>query len=1008
MSRIISPLYCDAKDEQLLDMVNQVLSRTAPGKFDDSMEALLTPFMHPRGIKELSTSTGLRIAFAIINLLGSLESGQSDIRLRALRALRDETLALPVTSMRINTARVLVQIMKELVRSRYDYISQLKLAHDFRRAASGKPSIVLEQLEKYHLLEMPEDNSQIAFDDHVHDASTVGRKTPTHLVMDAWVKGIRILTVIHWGFVSKAMAEELLEAAEIMGIKARIGIRLNANLGDKYATLIWVPSGFDSPADYLAFLEQPVIKEFLDGYREVNVFRRHCTQDILTRFNAVHRPVLEEKFGLRLQQLKTKDFLEFVGEAQPSPLHLARFILNNLRQPMQARTVQLRKEYEKADAAQKEEIESLVETMNNLTVDSILAHYLTKTECPDNQDPNIPCSNAPAILKLTPEELLYRLRHLHSGFRITLVPFNLKTEEVIDILFQGKGAITHIELANLRQGAADHPRMNRLSRLKDALNHGNVVIIKRMIRDCITRMKFSDAPAGNTTPERLHHILRNLSDLTTPYSHNRLKVRMGSGSSGYAMRNYGMGLTVVDSLPARQQRNLTHSKERFLPFRVDPKLRTSVIVQDIKFRPPFTGLVRFIPPSIRRFFFAKRQRRWKPGHIEPAGESNRNLMVLGGRQLQDNELSLRPPERDTDAFKFGPSYFNTALRNWLKVFIGFVPAFLTFALTKDWWLLAYFGAPIWFGITGLRNIIQSILGGGGLRRSPLLHWGDLISWQRIADSLLFTGFSVPLLDWLVKTIILDHGMNITTQTDPLMLYSYMALANGIYISSHNLFRGLPKSAAAGNFFRSILSIPIAVAFNGIIGSLLSSMGVVGVDGILQRWAAVISKLASDCVAGVIEGLADRATNLRLRTQDYEEKVRQMMDTLCRLEMLFPDDDIPELLASPERFQELVQKTRPDLFSIVVINALDLLYFWLYQPRAPLALRETMEKMSPDEQDFFINSQQILTLERTITTMFVDGLYGKQFAKPLSFYLERYAGYLRRLKHLRRLENRPTE
>jgi hypothetical protein len=42
-------------------------------------------------------------------------------------------------------------------------------------------------------------------------------------------------------------------------------------------------------------------------------------------------------------------------------------------------------------------------------------------------------------------------------------------------------------------------------------------------------------------------------------------------------------------------------------------------------------------------------------------------------------------------------------------------------------------------------------------RSPLLRWNDLVSWNRVADSLLFTGFSVPLLDFLVKTTLLDRG-----------------------------------------------------------------------------------------------------------------------------------------------------------------------------------------------------------------------------------------------------------
>ena len=126
---------------------------------------------------------------------------------------------------------------------------------------------------------------------------------------------------------------------------------------------------------------------------------------------------------------------------------------------------------------------------------------------------------------------------------------------------------------------------------------------------------------------------------------------------------------------------------------------------------------------------------------------------------------------------------DSRLKNSLKVLIGFVPAFACFALTKDWWFLAYFGAFIWFGITGFRNILQSVLGGGGINRSHLLRWNDYVSWDRMTDSLLFTGFSVPLLDYFVKTLLLDTGFGINVATNSSALYAIMALANGIYLST---------------------------------------------------------------------------------------------------------------------------------------------------------------------------------------------------------------------------------
>ena len=152
--------------------------------------------------------------------------------------------------------------------------------------------------------------------------------------------------------------------------------------------------------------------------------------------------------------------------------------------------------------------------------------------------------------------------------------------------------------------------------------------------------------------------------------------------------------------------------------------------------------------------------------------------------------------------------------------------------------------------------------------------------------MLYTGFSVPLLDYLVKTVILNRGFGITTATHPYELYTFMALANGIYLSSHNAFRGFPRAVIVGNFFRSVLSIPIAILFNTAIGASLSAAGVVGIDAILQKWAAIISA-ASDFVAGIIEGLSDRYNNIHLRFRDYRKKLADLLRVYTQLEIFSP-------------------------------------------------------------------------------------------------------------------------
>ena len=231
----------------------------------------------------------------------------------------------------------------------------------------------------------------------------------------------------------------------------------------------------------------------------------------------------------------------------------------------------------------------------------------------------------------------------------------------------------------------------------------------------------------------------------------------------------------------------------------------------------------------------------------------------------------------------------------------------------------------------------------------------------------------------------------------MVLYSVMALANGIYLSSHNAFRGLPRGAVIGNFFRSILSIPIAVLFNDVIGALLVVSGTASVDVVLQKWAAIISKAASDTEAGVIEGTADRHRNIRTRYRQYRRKLSALLEIYARLELLFPDSPTLQILDNPRKFQRKANAEALDLEKIIMVHALDMLYFWMYQPRARSAFRQLFRTLSEEERQILVTSQFTLLRQKEISQMFIDGVLGQDFARTLSFYLARYPEYLEAMK-----------
>ncbi|MDK2957802.1 MAG: hypothetical protein PWQ57_3300 [Desulfovibrionales bacterium] len=967
----------DPQDYELLAIVNDVLDRGGYSSF----KRVLGPYLHPRGIKEMAATKGLRIAYSVIHLLGSLESGKARDRLGALRALKNETLTAAESSLLNNTARVLLEIMKSLVRAPRGSLRQLKLAHDFRRAVSGKPRIIRSHLRRFHLLEMPEDWSQLAFDDHVHDANTKGRKSPTHLIMDAWIKGLRKLTVVYYNYVSVEAAEELLEAAEIMGVSVRICIELRVEHRGRYIKLLWTPRDVSNNEDFQAFLARPDTAEFMRQGMEASKQQQSYTWSALEKFNASLREEIGACYGVELPEADPKEFLKFVGVGQPSIHHLGYYLAAMVEQL-------------KEDAAESAEAGGLAE--------EIIDRWLEPERNPDLPNPFIPGSmeDRPLLRRLKPEEMVERIHQMHPSSWISLDMVDLRVEDMLYLLFVCRGRLTHLEVFNLRayERGMEVDYASAL-RLQAIINTGNAVQLKRLVRDACNALQSEDDPGWREVHSGLVRLLEDIPGFLARYRKKPLRTRIGSDSTGQSDRRHGMGLVVTDTLPGKARRQLKGECGRArmaLPIAVEVAMRRTYAPYS-----PGGGLSSGLGSRLRVILDALHQGgesrlSWVKERFYVAPENRRNIRTLGGvsRRSVAFTSSLSPR-----GLAFYWVYMNSTIKNVLKILLGFAPAAATFQLTKDWWLLAWFGPFIWFGITGARNIIQSVLGCGGLKRSPLTKWSSYVSWERVSDSLLWTGFSVPLLDYLVKTLLLDKGFGINTGNNATCLYTVMAVVNGLYIFGHNTFRGLPRRAAVGNFFRSVFSVPLAILFNAAAAAVLGACGVAAVDAILQKWAAIISKLASDCVAGVIEGLADRGKYIRLRMRDLSCKISQIFDAYTQLEMLYPRRNVMELLESPKKLLAVISGRQSDLEKVVIVNALDMLYFWMHQPRSRIVLKRLLQCMTPDERQVFLLSQYVLRREKEVSLLLIEGLVGRKFNLALSFYLANVETYLDQVQTL---------
>ena len=101
---------------------------------------------------------------------------------------------------------------------------------------------------------------------------------------------------------------------------------------------------------------------------------------------------------------------------------------------------------------------------------------------------------------------------------------------------------------------------------------------------------------------------------------------------------------------------------------------------------------------------------------------------------------------------------------------------------------------------------------------------------------------------------------------------------------------------------------------------------------------------------------------------------------------FPKADVLQMLESPKEFIRTISAEAGNLEKIIIINAMDLLYFWMYQPRARSALCTLMRTMSFEERQILVRSQFVLQRQQEISRMFVDGIVGKNFSKALSIFL----------------------
>jgi hypothetical protein len=292
---------------------------------------------HPSGVNRWFKRRRISIAESYLTVVGDLDAKSSGARLAALKILADASFHSKSLDFPLNTARVQAALVKEVVKHRHDKRRQLELLYDFSVSSSGQHQIIRKLCDELNIVELQENGTRLSdfgygWDGHVHDTATSGRKNPTQLIIDAFIKGISRLTVAYGSAADLEAMEEVFEAGKIIGIDVEIGLEFSMTDGEERFHFMALLPPFAKREEIGEFFlgKSPEFRGFLQGLEKNQMNRLNAVGRILDEFNASSLKALNEGWPedqlYRVPELTMQSLYAFIPTASINRLHLAEFL----------------------------------------------------------------------------------------------------------------------------------------------------------------------------------------------------------------------------------------------------------------------------------------------------------------------------------------------------------------------------------------------------------------------------------------------------------------------------------------------------------------------------------------------------------------------------------------------------------------------------------------------------------------------------------------------------------
>jgi hypothetical protein len=821
--KLVNALSFTSEIRELCEVLNRKLEQIEDG----SKETIVS---HPGGFYRELYRRRISIAESYIRVVRDLESDHYEKRLWALRNLIRQSFHAKTIKLPLNTARVQINLIKEAIKNRNNRRKQLELLSDFTLASYGEEQVIRKLCKKFYLIEVPDIGKPLrdlgmGWDYHVHDNLSEGRKTPSQVLLDAFIKGISEVVLTYYTFKDENIVKEAYEAGQILGIKVQVGIEFSVGPKWNRRHFMYLPPYSEEVCELIKFFKkhEKNLTSFFAGLNENTERRKQTVSKMLETFNHEYLPKINEGYSPGSPQycppVRWDDLKTIVLDGQASRIHLGELLFSKLKPIYFKRILFEKAQYELADYEHlRKELSTLEfnivkaryarirEDYTTLSADGLRQKYIDGSTREDYD----------SFFKS--EEEILPILVATGGSVIYIHPLEEGLEKAIQTILQYHESITHVESFNMQDSFKRNPNdLRLLNTFINLLNTGNSKDLKILLKD------LNIQPSDESF----------LEGVFSCYQERPLIPLCGSDSTGRNPTIPGMGFISPERIPKKMRRY--YERNHYA-----------------------------LPLPISQLILSYRERG------SSSNNHGRGIILSMGKTVEP----FYNPVGDEEEFeKIGIinawRYLNPFLKMILRITVSFPVAYFTIGLGY---------ALIWFGITFFRNILVDLISAKG---SNPRDWsmGD-INFENATQSLFWTGFSVPLLT-LVKLradaffILTNLTNNILRQ---MIRFFAICFTNGAYISAHNRLRRFDEKVIKANFFRSVFAWPPATFFS-FLGDLLF------VPSIVQAkfWSDFVAAL----IEGT--GKSTKQIHLRKRdlleilpqlfSEERKEQTIAMLDTL---------------------------------------------------------------------------------------------------------------------------------